>query len=209
MKNIVITLISALIVDAVDANNSATNRLPKDAAVDAATRGNIPVMKFVLTQDEIPRLTIRKYSLFNWGIGENQKRKKEENPDVYQEFLLGDIDGWIRYSMFLEANEAYQAIVFYLQNITSVFTKGIWKEADKEINKHQSWYYEGENSVGVIVLSGTSYFQISCHDGDAVTRKKVCEQIALKIIEKIKQGEHVIMPEEKPAPPAKGNGTTK
>jgi len=79
----------------------------------------------------------------------------------------------------------------------------MWDGVAQQKIGDSSWYGVDGWSAGLLVQSKTTCLLISCHDGDAATRKKVCEQIALKIVEKIQKGGRVVIPDGKPAVPAK------
>ena len=54
--------------------------------------------------------------------------------------------------------------------------------------------------TGLLVSTNTICFIVSCAQGDEATRKTICEQLALKILNKIEQGGHIIMSTENPPP---------
>ena len=176
----------------------------------ADTTQDSPMMPgFALGETDIDGLKITESRPEGWGYDLDKNNNILRNPGLYQEAMLGKIRFWIKYTEFQSVKQAEQAIDFYVHDVASIFVKGIWHDTSLQNIDAQTWYNEEGSSCGLLVLVNTTCFLISYHDRNVEKRKKVCEQIALKIIEKIKQGEHVIMPEEKPAPPAKGNGTTK
>ena len=157
----------------------------------------VPITNTVLNAMDVPGIEIKEnYSrlgLFSI-VGENNPIGIA-NSGVYQVGKLNDIEFWIQYAEFSSAEFALQGIESYFENIAPVFDLGIWDDPPEQTIGNQVWHDEGGSSAALMVLSDKTSFIISCHDGDTTTRKRTCEQLTLKIIEKIQQGGHVLVPE--------------
>jgi hypothetical protein len=165
----------------------------------------VSVTNSVLCSADIANLEIVKTfsSLWYYALDKNNTPLTIQRIDqraTLKEFRFG-----IQYAEFSSVENAFQGIKLHMGNLAAVFSKGMWSGAIQENIGEHSWYNEEPNSVGIIVLQGTTYVQICCDGGSAATRKKVCEQLALKIVEKIKNGGRVIIPEEKTVPPGKAS----
>jgi len=70
-----------------------------------------------------------------------------------------------------------------IDNLDS-YVLSFWNNTFQQIGD-KSLFYEDEAGYNLLVLSGTFTFQVSCDNENLTTRKQICEQIALKIIENI------------------------
>ena len=131
------------------------------------------------------------------------------NPALWQFATLNGIEIGIKYSEFSSTNLAINGLIGRKMNINTVFEEGMWDGATHQIIgdlawHHESWFYRkikgGNGDVVLLLVSNTTCLSISCDKGDEATQKSVCEQIALKIVEKIQQGCHVIVSDENPPP---------
>ena len=137
----------------------------------------------VLYEEDIVGLQITSSTSRGYDVN----RRSLYNPGYYQEATVEGIRLFVSYSEFPSAKQAEQAAEFHVHDVASVFYKGIWDNASLKNIGDVSWYSVDGWSVGLLVLSVNTCVLISCHDGDAINRKRVCEQIALKIVEKIEQ----------------------
>jgi len=169
---------------------------------------NYPVTNSVLCAADIPGLKIIEtesfmvQSRFRPDIDLKLQRLK-------QLIKIQDINVHLQYAEFPSTNIAQQASFYHfpynLPQGVSVFEKnpfddGIWEDAIHKTIGDQIWHYEYKGSIELLILSATTLVRISCDGGDIKTQKKLCEQLALKIVEKIKQGGKVLIPDEQPPP---------
>jgi len=165
-------------------------------------QGNTLITNTLLNASDIPGLEITRNMITTHPCGEDENYPEWiafENPAVQQSALLNGI--WIRivYSEFASTNLAFQGIEFQRTRINVLFFQGVWDGATQQQIGEQTWY--GEEEAILFILSKTTVFTINCiYGADLTTRRAVCEQLALKIVEKIENGSHVIVSEENPPP---------
>jgi len=172
-------------------------------------QNTIGVTNSVLCETDIDGLKITRNSPVGWWYAES-KSDRERRPlaisGIDQDAALNGIQLLIRYAEFPSAELALQGIEYHRRCVAAPFALGIWDGSALANIDGRTWYGEDEGSIGLLVLSKTTCLLVGCYTGgDVATRRKVCEQVALKIVEKIKNGGRVILPEEKTVPPAKAS----
>ena len=127
------------------------------------------------------------------------KRFSVYHPWVEQDAKLNDIQFRVGYSKFPTVEQAEQAVNFYIHDVSAIFARGVWDDAIQQKVGDNSWYSE-KNGWGnsILIISGTTCIQVSCLEGEEATRKHICEQVALKVVEKIEYGSRVIVSNEVP-----------
>ena len=165
----------------------------------------------VLNATDILGLEIIKCSSNFWCSAEDvENLDPVENPAIQQSVSLNGVQIQILYSEFPSTNLAINALILHKRKPLSINfeDEGIWDGAMQKIIGDTLWHidewswFDGEyGSVALLLVSKTTCLMINTNrDGDEATQKSVCEQIALKIVEKITQGSHVIVSDENPPP---------
>ena len=83
---------------------------------------------------------------------------------------------------------------------TNLLFQGVWPNATQKKIGDASWYYDLPPRIKLLVLKNSICFEILYHNEDDTVRRSTSEQVALKILEKIEQGGHVILSTENPPP---------
>jgi len=161
-------------------------------------QANVVVTNAVLCETDIVGIKIKESFPLEWWSVQNETNNLLENPGLVQYLTLKGIQARIHYAEFSTAELALRGIKCHQKNVAAIFTKGMWDGAAQQKTGDYSWYSENGWGDVLLIVSGTTCFQVSCLEGEKVLRKRICEQIALKIVEKIQKGGRVIMPEEKP-----------
>jgi len=161
--------------------------------------GQSIITNTVLNAGDIPGMEITRTSTSPWWHSE------DKNLDIDEAYTLGmqqtiktnNITLRVFYSEFSSVDLAQQAIQVHMRRVAASYSKGIWWGAKLKKIGDFSWY--GDEGA-LLIISGTTCFQVSSSNGDRATRRKLCEQLAIIIDNKIKNGSHVIVSEENPPP---------
>lgn len=166
------------------------------------------VTNAVLCEADIQGLKIIRASRRGWWYSENGHDKNGwplEMPGFYQEAALNGVPLSVRYAAFPSVELAQQGIEFHRKNAAAPFAQRVRDSPILEQTNGCVWYGESGNVTSLLVLSEVTCLLISCHGEDAATRKNACEQVASKIVAKVKEGGHVATPKGKPAPHGKAS----
>ena len=165
-------------------------------------QGNTIITNTVLNALDIPGLEIFQSIAITHPCGTDENHPEWtsfENPAVSQGVILNGITISIKYSEFLSEELAFQGIEFPRKRMTIAFLSDAWEGAAQQKFGEITWHTEDEAIL--FIMSKTTVFLINCIMGaDLETRRAVCEQLALKIVEKIENGCHVIVSNENPPP---------
>lgn len=169
---------------------------------------NTVITNTMLHASDIPGLNIEKSDSTFWWHGKDEDSPWPlENSAMEQEATLNGIQFRITYSEFRSSELATQGLNYQKDKVaTAVFDEGIWNGATPQTIGDVSWHYDNwlhndENgSVGLLLVANTTCLLMSCDDGNEAVQKSTCEQVAVKIVEKIRQGCHVIVSDENPPP---------
>ena len=165
-------------------------------------QGNTIITNTVLNVLDIPNLEITQSIEITHPYGSDENNLEWpvlENPAISQGARLNGIRISIKYSEFPSVGLALQGIEYQRTRMNVFFVPDVWDGATQQQFGEQTWHAEDEAIL--FVLSKTTVFLINCIRGtDLTTRRALCEQLALKIVEKIENGSHVIVSDENPPP---------
>ena len=161
------------------------------------------VTNSVLCETDIPGLKIINTSPRGWWYKENIYARCAlplEMLGVDQESMLDDVRVDIRYAEFPTVEYAEHALILHKNNVAACFENSwLWNKRIGNKNGH-TFHVDYRGPTALLFRSETTCVLISCAHENAKKRRAACKFLAKKIIEKIKQGCHVIVSEENPPP---------
>ena len=113
-----------------------------------------------------------------------------------QDFFVNGINCFIKYGELPSVEIAQQVITNHVADVAVIFIQGMWAEANQPQMGDGSWYFDCGSYISILFSSEATCVLLSCYYGDETTTKNLCEQLALKIVEKVGQGGHVIIPDD-------------
>jgi len=163
---------------------------------------NTPVTNSVLCVTDIPNLNIIESKPYV-GMFRYQSGVEVNYQMMTQKLKTNDINIHLNYAeypsiglaQFISTNKNPYTISASLIK-KNPFIEGIWEDAIHQSIGDQMWHYEINNMIDLLVLYETTLIHIGSWGGDMATQKNICEELALKIVEKIRQGGKVLIPDE-------------
>ena len=154
----------------------------------------------VLLATDVPGLETTTILLESWYYGKDANNQLLTKPEVSQYARLNETEIYMRYAEFSSDKEAQETITFTVNDIADRLKKGIWRGAATKKIGDVSWYYRNVDETSIFVAYKNTCFYVDCSNPNETVSKGVCEQLALKIVEKIENGSHVIVSKENPPP---------
>ena len=166
-----------------------------------AVNGQSIITNTVLTASDVPGMEITRTATFPWGYVDLTLDPPEiDNLGIQQTIKTNNYSFTLFYSEFPSIEFAQQGADLYMKIGNILYKKGMWwRGLNHRKIGDMSWYNDYGGNV-LVIISGTTCFSVRCSGGDRATRKKLCEQLAIKIDNKIKNGSHVIVSNENPPP---------
>ena len=160
------------------------------------------ITNIVLLATDVGGLETNKMLPVSWYYGEDINNQILKKTGVAQSAHLNETKIYVRYAEFSSDIEAQQAISYTVNDVSTRLKKGIWEEATQKKIGDVSWY-DNNWETSLFVANKKICFYVDCDNSNETIRKTLCEQLALKIIEKIEQGGSVIVSNENPPPATK------
>jgi len=93
---------------------------------------------------------------------------------------------------------AVRTIEDNMKQMTHSYIRGLWEDANVESIGDAAWSSKDKTTVDLFVLVDKTIIWVRSYGANRADNIQAIETIALKIVEKIKQGGKVIIPEEPP-----------
>ena len=165
--------------------------------------GQQTITNTVLTALDVPGMEIIRSSPRTWPYAIDKtlnEWKVLENPGIEQTIVTNNVKIYLQYFEFPSVELAQLAIDNHLERSSAVYYKGIWwRSVFKKKIGDASWFGDDFDNA-LLIRSATTCFFVSISDGAPTTRRRLCEQLARIIDNKIKNGSHVIVSDKNPPP---------
>ena len=158
------------------------------------------VTNTILNVTDFSGLAIKKHFSDSWCYISNGNEIWA--PSVAQVARHANIEISLDYAELSSFEEAKKAVEYTINNAAAKLKKGIWKGATQQKMGDLSWYGDHTSRTSLFVVSQTTCFSVTCFgdEENVAVHRTLCEQLALKIVEKIEQGGKVLMPDGTPPP---------
>jgi len=164
-----------------------------------ASNGQV-ITNTVLTAGDVPGMEIFSISVSPWGYLAEDGLEIMLNPGINQSIQTNGFRLYLSYSEFPSEELAQKSAEHRIKHVVAVYSKGMWGWFNKRKIGDVSWHHAYGGSAGLTIISGKTSYVVSCQGYNLATCKKLCEELAIKIENKIKNGSHVIVSNENPPP---------
>jgi len=157
-----------------------------DLEKDAANVDNI-----LIQANEILGVAVRKTWDLDWVTGIDSSGKPRSSHGVIQEVEIQGVKARIHYAEFSTDDAARGAVDFHINNMASIFRRGLWNGAKRVLIGDETWFDRDPRTLAVLIRSGSICVLICCRDGDIDAQARIAEKLAEHLAKKVKEGAYV------------------
>jgi hypothetical protein len=141
-----------------------------------------PHLTSILIQsNDVADTTIHRTANCKWVTSIDSAGRPHGTHCIIQEIEHNDIKVRIQYAEFSNDAEASKATDFHINNVASIFKKGLWEGAKRQRLGDETWFSHNAETCALLFRAGEICVLVSCYGKDRGELERVAELFAERI----------------------------
>ena len=153
--------------------------------------GTTNPINILVNSNDVAGVAIHRTAIREWVTSINAAGKPLGMQGIVQEVEVQGIKARIQYAEFESDEDAHQAAEFHVENVASIFQRGLWEAARRQLIGDETWFSRNAETLAILFRSGKICALVSCHGTDTAKLGRVAEMLAERIVHKANKGARV------------------